>query len=524
MFVTAPVAAQDGAAPDETGSIVSVEKSRTAAPFRISVNLLPMFGDRGSVATPVALTGSGDALTGVLDFMIARASPPYPAQGREAFIQAIRAAVASHPAIGAAMADVGFQGAAAREAYAGFLPTVSGQGDFGYKRSGSSEASGTSRKGSTAPGLGLTLRQLVYDFGATSSAYDAALSRQTQSKADLAASRSDYAMRAISAHVDVLRMRSHQTLAERNKAARRALFDQMRERARSGGGSEAEVTRAESRYVEAEANAFTVSNRLLAAESGFAEIFGFDPPKVLPMPFDPPMRDADRPLPDLLKAYAPAQSRDAARNAAERDAEASKSRGLPRESVEMSYSRREYDTTTGSRMGNDATVGLALRYDFYNGGADAARAEQAAQRAGRAALEYELVRRQFEHSLAQARADVKSTADMVDARIRSAKAAVRSMEAVNEQFQFNRGSLLDAIKTQEELYAAGKDMIDALAERFLARFRLIYFTSQLEDLFQLASITAAVPGGALPPPETARDTARDGAPDRAPVRVRKDAR
>lgn len=460
--------------------------------------MLPMFGDTRQTVS-LTRSGSDDALSTAIDFMIARGSPPYPAQGREAFVKAIRVAVATHPAIGAAIADVGYQSAGAREAYAGYLPTVSGAGDFGYRRIGSSSAVGDA-KGSTSPGVGLTLRQLVFDFGATSNAYDAALSRETQAKADLAASRSEYAMRAISAYIDVLRMRSHQTLADRNKIARRTLFDQMRERARSGGGSEAEVTRAEARYIEAEANAFTIGNRLLAANSAFAEIFGYDAPPILPLPFDPPVRNADRPLPDLLREYAPAQAREAARTAAERDAESAKARGLPRVNAEFSYSRREYDTVFGPRMGNDASAGLTLRYDFYNGGADAARAEQSAQRAGRAALEYELVRRQFEHSLAQARADVKSTADMVDARIRSAKAAVRSMEAVNEQFQFNRGSLLDAIKTQEELYAAGKDMIDALSERFLARYRLIYYTSQLENLFQLGAIQGQAFGGPLGAP------------------------
>ncbi len=448
---------------------------------------LPMFAEQ-TVTRVVARMTSGDALIGAVDFMIAHASAPFPTKGKEVFVQAIRGAVATHPAIGAATADVGLYDAAAREVNAGFLPQVSGTGDLGYRSYGISSVPGAPVTKSRAPNAGMTLRQLVYDFGATSNAADAGLARQQQSQADLASARGEYTMRAISAYVDVLRMRSHMSLADQSVTARKSLLDQVIERARSGGGSEADVTRAEGRHVESQANASSVANRLSAAESQFAEIFGREPPAVLPLPIDPEIKTLDQPLPELLRQYAPAQSKDAARLAAEMDANASKSRALPRVDLQVSHTRRDWDSLSVGRTGSDTTAVLALRYDFYTGGADKARAEQSAWRAGRAALEFELVRRQFEHNLAQARADVKSTAAIQQARIRSSKAAVRSMEAVNEQFQFNRGSLLDAIKTQEELYAAGKDMIDAVADRILAKYRLLYFTSQLDDLFKLASL------------------------------------
>ncbi|MDB5642631.1 MAG: outer rane efflux protein [Hyphomicrobiales bacterium] len=487
----------------QTADESPIRRTAVHAALRLSSYNLPMFAGGGTT-----LSGeTGDALTGVVGFMITKASPPYSTQGRADFIRAVRAAVATHPAIGSAIADVAAQEAGSREAYAGFLPTITGSGDAGYRSYGVNASTAAGVQKSRAPSVGLTLRQLVFDFGATSSAYDASLARQTQSQADLAAARGDYTMRAIAAYVDVMRMRSHNTLAEQNVSARQSLLDQVRERSRSGGGSDSEVTRAEGRHTEAQANAASVANRLSAAESQFAEIFGREPPALMPMPVDPPIKNADRPLPELLLAYAPAQSRQSARDAADRDADALKYRALPRVNLELSHSRREWDGLSIGRSGSDTTAVLALRYDFYSGGADKARAEAAAFKAGRAALEYELVRRQFERALAQARADVTSTASIQDARIRAAKAAVKSMEAVNEQFQFNRGSLLDAIKTQEELYAAGKDMVDAVADRFLARYRLLYYTSQLDELFQLENVDVtalketAAPARAAPKPK-----------------------
>jgi adhesin transport system outer membrane protein len=339
----------------------------------------------------------------------------------------------------------------------------------------------------------MTLRQLLFDFGATSSVYDASIAREQQASADFVAARSEYALRAITSYVDVLRMRSHNALAEQNVTARKGLLDQVTERAKSGGGSEADVTRAEGRFVESLANAASVRNRLSSAESQFSEVFGRKAPDVLPIPIDPDVKNADQPLDVLLRSYSPAKSKDAARRAAELDADAVKNRALPKLEFQVSHTRNQWNEIGGvGRVGSDTTAVVAMKYDFFTGGADKARSEQAAYRASKAAMDFELVTRQFERSLTQARADVKSTTEIQSSRVRSAKAAVRSMEAVNEQFHFNRGSLLDAIKTQEELYAAGKDMIDSVADRILSKYRLLFFSSQLDDVFDLAEISSKI--------------------------------
>lgn len=443
-----------------------------------------------------------DALIVTVRSIASKANGSLPSIGRDKFIEAVRNAVLTHPSVGQALVDFHVSASASRELYSGFLPQVSGTGDVGYRSIGVNAPTDFNVQKGRSPNLGVTVRQLLYDFNSTVNAYDAGLARQKQAKAELEGARSEYTMRAITAYVDLLRMRSHNILAEQSVSSRRALRDQVSERARSGGGSEADVTRAEARYIESLANVASVANKLRAAEGQFAEVFGIEAPIELPLPIDPDLRNADKPLSELLALYSPAQSREAARLAAELDAEASKSKMLPRLNAELSHSRRNWDNLSVGRSGSDTTAVLSLRYDFYTGGADTARREQAAYRAGKAALELELVKRQFDRGLSQARSDVKNSDLIREARIRSANAAVRSMEAVQEQFKFNRGSLLDTIKTQEELYTAGKDMIDAVADRLISRYRLLFFTSQLDQLFKIGNI-AEMPKdillGATPP-------------------------
>jgi adhesin transport system outer membrane protein len=129
-----------------------------------------------------------------------------------------------------------------------------------------------------------------------------------------------------------------------------------------------------------------------------------------------------------------------------------------------------------------------MKYDFYSGGADKARAQQGAFKAARAAFEFDLIARQFERSLSEIRSQVKNGEEVKQARIRAAKASASSMRSINEQFKFNRGSLLDVLKTQEEVYSAGKELVDSVADQIIAKYRLMHLVSQIDVFFGLSQV------------------------------------
>jgi outer membrane protein TolC len=80
-------------------------------------------------------------------------------------------------------------------------------------------------------------------------------------------------------------------------------------------------------------------------------------------------------------------------------------------------------------------------------------------------------------------ADVNNSAAAVAARKEAAQVAAVALEAVREQFAFRRGTLLDLLRAQEELYAAGRDLIDGIVDESLVRYRLLDLAMELTPLF-----------------------------------------
>jgi outer membrane protein TolC len=63
---------------------------------------------------------------------------------------------------------------------------------------------------------------------------------------------------------------------------------------------------------------------------------------------------------------------------------------------------------------------------------------------------------------------------------------------VREQFAFNKGTLLDLLTVQENLYIAGRDLVDAEADRQISRYRFIHLSTGLDKLFDLTEQTPNV--------------------------------
>jgi outer membrane protein TolC len=62
-----------------------------------------------------------------------------------------------------------------------------------------------------------------------------------------------------------------------------------------------------------------------------------------------------------------------------------------------------------------------------------------------------------------------------------------TLMAVREQFAFRRGTLLDLLRAQEDVFMAGRDLIDAVTDHALARYRLLYMASLLDEHFSLGA-------------------------------------
>jgi outer membrane protein TolC len=253
-----------------------------------------------------------------------------------------------------------------------------------------------------------------------------------------------------------------------------------------GASAKSEVLRARARLADAEVTLVTAQNKLTAAQAAYREVFDEAPPEPLPLPelttvdLTRLARTSDW-LPDSgLLSEARAQTQAAGFGA--RSAAAAL---LPSFNFELSARRRDLG---GSGVpGLDWSAGVVVKQNLYSGGADVARKQQAEQRARESQLEQDRLARQVERSAAQAVADVRNSDAAIGARKEAMQVAATALAAVREQFAFRRGNLLDLLRAQEELYLAGRDLVDGVVDQAQARYRLLHLAMELHPLFDLAA-------------------------------------
>lgn len=395
----------------------------------------------------------------------------------------VQAAVQAHPEVRLAGAQRVTAGFATREAQAARLPQASLSVDGGWRSVGPVDRPGSQVPAyrDNASAATLTARQLLYDFGASAWRIDAQRTREAAAEARSEARRSDLALRALVAWHEVFRARQQRALAEVNLQSRQQTLAFIRERERLGGSSASDVMRVRARVSDAESLLVVADNRRLAAEAAFAEVYGSAPPAQLDLPVAPAVNlAAHADLPALMQANPQLVEAQALSDAAGLDAQASAAALLPGIHLQASLTRR--DIGGAGQAATDRAIGLVVEHSFYTGGADTARADQVRQRAAEARLEVDVLRRQLDRALQQGVADVRSADALVAARSDAVQVASSAFDAVREQFAFRRGTLLDLMRAQEDLYLAGRDLIDGVADHAVARWRLLHLGAGLTPL------------------------------------------
>jgi adhesin transport system outer membrane protein len=428
----------------------------------------------------------GSELIAYLDAFLPVARTPGKDGNSVTFRENVAAAVRSHPDVRATTELALGLAFATQEVAAGRLPQLTTSSEASRRRFDDvryPNFSGTPERVQQGAAVAVTARQLLYDFGAVDRSVEAGERRELAGQARLDGQRSALALRAVTAFYEHYRARTQLALARRSAAAQDTLVQYLDERFRVGGGTQADVVRARAKYTESQAQVAVIENRLRGAEAAYLEAFGTRP-KGEPQPPDLPLAVAGLseatsgpvPNPSLREA-------EAIREAARAEVAAARARGRPTVSAELSFNRR--DLAGNGLPGTDTSALILFRHNLYTGGADTARIGLATQRRNQSMFEYDATLREVERALQQALADVENGERIVAARMQTAEDTRESLRAVREQFVYNRGSLLDLLRSQEELYLVTRDLIDSVVDRSLARYRLLHVTPGLAGLFGL---------------------------------------
>jgi adhesin transport system outer membrane protein len=164
---------------------------------------------------------------------------------------------------------------------------------------------------------------------------------------------------------------------------------------------------------------------------------------------------------------------------------AANARMLPTLNLELNGGRKEQETYNGPYLESSAHV--IMRYNLFTGGQESARKGQAIHRAEQAEQDLQNLILQVNKSITQSVAQVNGADNLVKSRLEGVAGASESLLLVKEYFAYKRGTLLDLLRSQEELYTAGRDFISASVDRSIARYRLLHLAAALETMIPDAS-------------------------------------
>lgn len=372
-------------------------------------------------------------------------------------------------------------GHALRQARAGFGPRVdvSGQSGMGIISDSGSRAYDLDRKWLGVGGVSAQLVQPLWDGFATRSRTRMAQAALDSAQARLLDTEITVALKAVIAHLDLLRCRVLRDLAHENVARHESILQQTCERLALGADAPADVTQAQSRLKRADALASEAEDALRVAHATYSRTTGLLPQyleEVSPPPGMPPdvealLRIAERRNPGLAVYLQEIR-------AAKAEKELSASAFLPSVQLEAgpSYSDRGGNR---ERWVQSFDISVGVQWNLFSSGADleGLRAASAKERAARQNLH------DFMDSLRldmlSAWAGYQAALEEYAYHTKAIALNQRTCEAYHQQFLLGKRSLLDVLDSESELYTSQSQAETARVTAIAGAYNLVALAGDL---------------------------------------------
>jgi adhesin transport system outer membrane protein len=380
------------------------------------------------------------------------------------------------------------------QARAGYFPKVDLNLGIGRERTDSPITRPDHRKWLTRGEAQLTAKQMLYDGFATKNSVD-----QTTSLAESAGySVSDIAettgLGAIKAYLDVLRRQQILSFTEDNLASHDRIFSQIKQRADSGVGNQADVAQSSGRLALSRANLTASKGNFEDAQTNYLRVVGHLPESLID-PTDECCNNAPATLEDAIKI---AHHRHPALHAAIADHEAAlaqqqgaKAPMQPKVDLELSTSaNNNIDGLEGHD--NDAQAMVRMRYNLLNGGADKARINETEFLSENVKQTANITKRKIDNDVRLAwnsLVTITSRLQYLEERVVSTQ---KTREAYQQQFNLGLRTLLDLLDTENEFLTARIDYTNAKYDRIYACYWIAETMGKLLETLKLKAPVEAI--------------------------------
>lgn len=379
------------------------------------------------------------------------------------------------PSVSQQAAQMGIGQAQIDEARSGWMPQISLNGNTGHSQT--TDSSG-SLKNSAAWGLSLT--QLVYDFGKTNSAISQSSAQHDSYRYQLMATLSTVAEKTALSYVDVKRYTDLTQAAQENILALKNVQQLAKLRSSAGLSSTSDELQTQTRVAGTQATLEQYNAALKSARARLSVLTGIDAQQLLPLPSSLEVQQDSLDSIDytLIPTVLAARTME---SSAQYGIERAKSQHWPTLSLKGGRTRYESD----NRSYWDDQIQLNIDAPLYQGGAVSARVRQAEGARAMAASQVDQARFDVLQKASVAMADWSGARGRMDAGKIQLENALRAREVYKNEYTLGKRSINDLLSVEQDVWQATSSKISAEYDSWASA---VNYASAVDNLMQRIGI------------------------------------
>lgn len=378
------------------------------------------------------------------------------------------------------------------QAQSGYLPSVDLTGGYGYEHTdspGTRRSAGAESEDLMRRELGLSVKQNLFSGFHTRSEVSRTSAATSAEQWRLHATAEDLALQASKVYIDLIKAEKLVVLSERNLQSHQEIYEQIKQRTDSGFSSSADLSQINGRLAKAHSNLIAAKNNYLDSKVLFYRVIDQRPENlVIPYPDSSLLPATEEEGLKLALANHPV-IKSAANdiNAARYQHDAAKSAYYPKVSLEVNTNLNDNldgeDGSSGDVGGenNDLQAMIRVSYNIFSGGKDDAYAKETAYKMIEAReLNNNVYREVTEGFILSWNAFEQL--NLQKQYLKTHVVASKDTQSdYQQQFKIGQRSLLDLLDTENELYQARRDFLDAEMAEITAQYRILHSMGVLVD-------------------------------------------
>ncbi len=415
-----------------------------------------------------------------------------PAGRLEAFepvklVDVVAMAVNNSPDVNAKYHEIRDYEEQGKAASGGYLPQVKASAQAG--RQGYWVEGTTPNKYVWNKSLRLELSQMLFDGFGTRNQVRSLKSAEKAKYFEFLDAVENVAYESARAYSDVLRYRELATLSEHNIWHHKGIYAQIKSRVNAGVSGSADLEQVGSRLNLARSQHLTELNNLREASLRYKRFTGVEPASALQIEMVP-----DRNIPayesDALKeayehnpAYLAAEENVVG---AEKQVNVQRSRFYPKLELKAIH-ETAWDTNGINGQLNNNQIAVALSYNIFSGGTDAATVREYKERMYRTKDLRETSERVVRQNLFQAISTRQTTNGQIGYLDSQRKNLDKVRLAYREQFNIGKRTLLDLLDSESEYYLSQRNYYNAFFDLSIANAKILSSMGKLLSTLDIVS-------------------------------------